>query len=302
MASRPRTPVENSSEFSAEKLQIPASFSGYVAGIINGKSLSTYTVKENAGGSVCVILTYHMERNKENGQPIRRHLGKNASSPNKSGKKHKTPSRRRRDRERFHAFVEKMKARKINSRNPKSHVSAEAELSSPKTVSRITSPSPGTVQSSPPSDLQATVEVSPTVTVTQQESAQASPTVSVTSQEGAKAALETSTDSVSELEPPISMCICSVCRHFDDTDPLLSYYKTCDNCGTPNTEDNPLKPCSRCRFRAYCTKECQKIAWRAHHKAVCTDELGEQARILKNCWLKSRGIWQQHMLEPHKLA
>ncbi len=273
-------------------------FLEYVAEKINGKDLQSTCIQEKTGGRISVILTYqvpqHVSDDHDKTHAVaRRHVGNrsnfNVSSPyrlNKSGsKKHKTPSRRKRDRERFHAFVERKKARK---RNQKSHDSAE--LCSPKTVSRVTSPVP------------VSVEVSPTATVTHEEPAQVSPTVSVTPQEETAGAHETSTDSVSEPESPLTLCICSVCKHFDDTDPLLAYYETCDNCGTPNTEDHPLKPCSRCRFRAYCTKECQKIAWRAHHKAVCTTELGEQARILKNCWLKSRGIWQQHMLEPHKLA
>ncbi len=142
MATRPCTPVEHSSE-NVEKLQIPASFSGYVAGIINGKSLANYTVKQKVDGSVSVILTYHMERNK--GQPLGRHLENKSSKP---AFKRKSPSRRRRDRERFRLFLERKKARRVQNAVSKQ-------------------PSVAAVQCPPPSELTVPAHNPPTITLDQ---------------------------------------------------------------------------------------------------------------------------------------
>ena len=53
----------------------------------------------------------------------------------------------------------------------------------------------------------------------------------------------------------------------------------CDNCGiTTKSNDNDndnkamtlLSPCGNCMKKFYCSKKCQKIAWKNHHKIECS--------------------------------
>ncbi len=74
----------------------------------------------------------------------------------------------------------------------------------------------------------------------------------------------------------------------------MKYHGTCDNCGKVWTDDEPLKPCSCCLFRS---KDCQKSAWRSHHKAICDPEIGEEALGLRWGWMASRKMWQNHKLD-----
>ncbi len=85
-------------------------------------------------------------------------------------------------------------------------------------------------------------------------------------------------------------CVCEICQRFndDDTSPLMKYLGTCDNCSKVWTDDEPLKPCSCCLFRAYCSKDCQKSAWRSHHKAIRDPEIGEEALGLRRGWMAAR--------------
>jgi len=41
--------------------------------------------------------------------------------------------------------------------------------------------------------------------------------------------------------------------------------KPCDECGVIAV----LNRCSRCKAACYCSAECQKVAWKQGHKAVC---------------------------------
>ncbi len=295
------TPVSRRDENFAKKLQLECpNFCGFVMEKVNGKRLSTYVLKEKGDGTVSVILTYHVVKNKD--QPLRRHLeNKSSFTKNRSVsqkcdqttapiRKKKSPSRRRRDKARFREFLEKKRLLK----NRKTDLDAKTEISPQNGVS-ISGP---IAQCTPPDDVEIPLEVPDTVTVTAQvpqEPAITPETDPVIDRESAPAVS-------SPVSSPVQTCICSVCQPFVDKDPLVGYYAACDNCDAPNTEEQPLKPCARCLFRAYCSKKCQKAAWRAHHKEFCTVEAGETAKLLRSTWNNSREIWLRHKLEPHKLS
>ncbi|KAJ3075284.1 hypothetical protein HDU98_008640 [Podochytrium sp. JEL0797] len=46
----------------------------------------------------------------------------------------------------------------------------------------------------------------------------------------------------------------------------LSSKAKCDSCGERNST---LKKCESCRTESYCSRECQRIAWKAGHKQIC---------------------------------
>jgi hypothetical protein len=48
----------------------------------------------------------------------------------------------------------------------------------------------------------------------------------------------------------------------------------CAPCANPScnkweTEPKDFKTCSRCKLVAYCSRDCQKIDWKAQHKSAC---------------------------------
>jgi len=48
----------------------------------------------------------------------------------------------------------------------------------------------------------------------------------------------------------------------------------CSQCKKPETDpEKPFKPCSKCQTEKYCSRDCQKAAWKVHKK-VC----GEKAQ------------------------
>ncbi len=81
----------------AEKLQLPASFCGYLAEKVDGKCLDSFLVKEKSKGDITVILTFHVVENKELGRHIesRSNADKTSLKPGTPSptKKKKSPSR-----------------------------------------------------------------------------------------------------------------------------------------------------------------------------------------------------------------
>ena len=43
-------------------------------------------------------------------------------------------------------------------------------------------------------------------------------------------------------------------------------YRFCANCGVFETEGNKFKVCARCKAALYCSRECQRMAWKDHKK------------------------------------
>ena len=196
--------------------------------------------------------------------------GKPPSTP--PGKK-KTPSQRRRDRERFRAWLVRRKSLQVQ----------KTRNTSPDENKPVSSEN--YVQCSPP--LEATVRVAQPKSVT------ISGPTSVTA------------PSEPDLRAPVDLdchkCICDLCSMFKDIDPFQKYHQSCDNCGKVATKEQPLKPCARCLACAYCGKECQTSAWKAKHKAECSKEIGEQVRAAKESWSSAREIWLKHKTEPFHL-
>ena len=44
--------------------------------------------------------------------------------------------------------------------------------------------------------------------------------------------------------------------------------KICDYCFKPDEQQTPLKKCSNCKIIHYCNVNCQRHAWKNHHKGV----------------------------------
>ena len=57
--------------------------------------------------------------------------------------------------------------------------------------------------------------------------------------------------------------------------------RLCDAPGCSNTESEGTKfqKCSGCKARIFCSKECQKAAWKGGHKGECTKLAELQARL-----------------------
>ena len=48
--------------------------------------------------------------------------------------------------------------------------------------------------------------------------------------------------------------------------------KKCDYCNKKYKKLNPLKLCSKCRCVYYCSRDCQKRAWKSHHRIYCLNQ------------------------------
>ena len=150
--------TSSSSDNLSEILGIKPEFTQYLSGLIRGMCLESKTIMESAhpSGKVTISLTYSTGK-----------FGKRREIPQKGGKtgnshfsstnkkKHKPPSRRKRDQARFRAFVEKKKQIKLEKR--------KTELS--RDINKHTS-----FQCPPPQEETITVAESPTVPINSVES------------------------------------------------------------------------------------------------------------------------------------
>ena len=60
---------------------------------------------------------------------------------------------------------------------------------------------------------------------------------------------------------------------------------TCDACGEGGV---PLKCCAKCRDAWYCSKKCQREAWKDHHRAECEGYCSEDCRLADCAKISSR--------------
>lgn len=80
---------------------------------------------------------------------------------------------------------------------------------------------------------------------------------------------------------------------------LIRSTTSCSNCGK---DPEPLKPfsrCAKCRFPSYCSKECQKVHWKAHKK-VCSASIEEKDVIVEAVgkdWTKFADDWRGRMAD-----
>ena len=241
-------------------------FTKYLSGIIGGMYLDTKAITESGhfGEKVTISLTYCTEdfgKRRENSQKGGKTSPQGGKPPSTPPRKKKTPSQRRRDRERFRAWVARKKQPKLKS----------VKIPPAKPVQ---CPPPPDVTISPPA-------VPPPITL-------------------AKPAAPVSTVTLppQPSEPvtvPSASCLCDVCVRFEDKVPLSEeLYGECHNCGKVATEDQPLKPCAQCLSRAYCSRECQRIAWKSGHKKECDKDFGEKLRRMRESWNACREVWLEH--------
>ncbi len=218
---------------------------------------------------------------------------KNGAKPPVSQlKKRKSPSRRKRDRERLISF----RKRKLDLKNKRQ--------------------TPNVPQCSPPQDETITVPNHTSLTVLDPP-AVTSPLVTVLDPPSVtlppqlpSQVPKTPVDvpkSPNTVEPLTTSkatgvyCLCDVCNRFNtkgsDTDPISEQHVACNKCGKLATFMEPLKPCSRCVICAYCSKDCQRAHW-PDHKPHCKKETGVQARELRAKWHEAREVWLEHIFEP----
>ncbi len=245
-------------------------FIKYLDELLSGMCLESKFIKDSGmpHRKVTISLTFSVGGKTTIGGSRRRQpLAGKASSPETTRKPHtpkkKTPSRIRRDRERFRQFVEK---KKLNKKS----------VSKPRSQSKPDFP----VQCQPPPDIEISLPRPSSVTLASQTTVKLPPKP--------------------ETAPPRT-CVCDVCRTFVDKLPFKEeLYRECHNCGKPNSEDAPLKPCAKCLGRAYCSKECQREAWKGVHKGECDKTLGDQIRGVRESWYLCREVWLEHQgqLQP----
>jgi hypothetical protein len=53
-------------------------------------------------------------------------------------------------------------------------------------------------------------------------------------------------------------------------DEYVAYHVTCDHCDKTETKRGKMKECGRCRSVFYCSKDCQRAAWKKHKKTCST--------------------------------
>ncbi len=260
--------------FFNKTLGLSPEFGNYLRHTIEGKHLEKKFIKE-CGTKVTLILTfcdlenfsknYHDQLSRAPATSQRKQ--RKPVSDSLHGKK-KAPSRIRRDRERFRAWIERRKQKPRNTSPVKN---------------RTVSKEPHFVQCTPPSN--ATIRVCRPQSVTIGNF----PTVTRPPEPD---------PIVIPVQSDSHPCICELCSQFEDVDPIRKYHQTCDNCGKPASNEQPLKPCARCLSLAYCGKECQTLAWKSKHKQECTKEIGAQVRAVKEAWISAREVWLRHRSEP----
>ena len=178
-------------------------------------------------------------------------------------KKKKSPSRQKRDRERFRKFLEKKRERKKGSFSARQ--SSEETLEATQLSRPVSDFSPH-VQFSPPEDVTVAVPEPSTVCLSSLDTQSAaywcnpSPTVTLS---GPAQMTDTLQTNVTPEETEV-MCECFACAKLRTIkDPRDGYYKACAYCKLPASEvENSLKPCSRCLYVAYCSRDCQSKDWK----------------------------------------
>ncbi len=71
---------------------------------------------------------------------------------------------------------------------------------------------------------------------------------------------------------------------------------SCDECG--RDDGISLKVCANCREASYCSKECQREAWKTHHRAVCEGYCCEECRVADCCEMSTAPLHYAHGSGP----
>ena len=248
--------------------------SSTVGKIIVSRTIMEFDGKTLLSFTFCDKKPAKFSRQQRNGGKTAKVSQNTKNQPASPTVKRKSPSRRKRDRERFRVFLAKKKqakqeARKVQDANPP-------------------------VQCTPPSEVLDTVPEPPTVNLSPQPPSQEA-------RAPVEDSPESSTEPLTTQKPAGAYCLCDVCNRFNtkgsDTDPITEQHTACNKCGKPATFMEPLKPCSRCIICAYCSKDCQTADW-SNHKQHCKKETGDQAKELRAKWYEAREVWLDHIFEP----
>ncbi len=244
-----------------------------------GLVLESTNLCESSNGDFIVKFTYKLANqsvgkvrqnvnNKEN--PTKSHpISPDMPAKVKSAKK-KSPSRRRRDRERFRKWLERKKEKRTQEVLNSATVSTPSPSRSPKTrPSPVMSPPeiPGPSQPPVGTDSDAANTLSDQVTPDQ-----------------------------SEPEAPSKEpCKCKDCERFTiDQEPYADLKQQCEWALCDITAaDMVLRNCTRCYMAAYCSREHQKEDWYIH-KDVCNAEDGAHCRQETEDWRRWKAEAHHH--------
>ncbi len=264
---------------------------------LKDKVFKSSQIKLDRSGSFTITLEYSLT------EDIVSKSGKRREIPQKGGKSgfcdfsathptrkhHKTPSRRRRDRARFRAFLERKKQKKqqISATNsvpqtsnsqPKEPMPQQGSPSSEESVT-VSSPILHTVPTitttSPPPELPSSSSDDSWITVSDDTPLESPTQPSATPAEP----IPVPPQPQASVQHPYPFK--TVQERFAEL------YTNCGHCQLPSGDClGGLKPCSRCLCRAYCSKECQRNDWKQGHKQYCSEEQGDKVREVRNRMLE----------------
>ena len=89
--------------------------------------------------------------------------------------------------------------------------------------------------------------------------------------DGKEAFTKAFTDGMPKFITPIGQNVVSVAATQEELSRLTTVSgSACDHCGVTRSDaGNALLKCGRCGLAHYCSKKCQKLQWKAGHKAAC---------------------------------
>ncbi len=289
----------------AKILGLSPEFATYLEQEVRGKRLESKLIQES-GQKLSITFTFG---NKNQNQIDHDQLSRQTPTSQKKTKK-KSPSRLRRDRERFKKYLERKKQHKqqLSRHKPELNLNSNLPQCPPPPDELVTTPcGPEFVlTTSPPPELPPASSDDSWITVSDNSPLDRPSRPSELSPHSSSPAcvpppspdtLGSDRQSPTTEIPSRNECICDLCLRFNNTDPMKQYHLECGQCGTPATEAHPLKPCSKCMMCAYCNKECQRKAWPIH-KLGCDEAFGIKAREMRSTWETVKEIWLKHKLEP----
>ncbi len=314
--------MEGSHSSSEEKkisdfLQISQEYCSLLALQLKNRQIGLSTITETRSGSLKITLEYHLIVDKISNQksPDSRHFGNDkhhaSTSKARTPVKRKSPSRRKRDRERFRKFLERKrekKAGKTVSRDlPNTSIPPPVQPSDLATASNATAPN----QCPPPPDSSVT-PVSPSVPIdTSHPTAESPPSevshsLAIGSSDSSDSDSPDSDSGSETQDSPADMqdvCNCGYCSptiaEVINFDPLNMFIQ-CSYCeGHVSQFPRGLKQCSKCLSVAYCSRVCQSKDWKeGGHKADCCEEKAALIRQFRQNSLERKeqamAILRQH--------
>jgi hypothetical protein len=82
-----------------------------------------------------------------------------------------------------------------------------------------------------------------------------------------------SVEEANRTQPGEQEFVAGVCKA--RVDEHMSAIRKCWECGTLESPFLKLRTCQQCRLALYCSKDCQRAAWKGGHKAECKQHVDE---------------------------